>query len=88
MAPKEPFPCRCLLKESGQEEISRNIDELISLMPEEDKASAPVRRERLAVCMTCGHLLSGTCTLCGCYVEARASLKAQRCPDIPGRWRE
>ena len=86
MAHPSPIPCRCLLAEAGQAEMSRSIAELIELMPEEDRAAEPVRQKRLAVCVACRHLLSGTCALCGCYVEARAAVKTQRCPDAPDRW--
>lgn len=41
---------------------------------------------RLNICRTCDDLHSGTCALCGCYVEARAAKKRQGCPKVPEMW--
>lgn len=80
------IPCRCLLTESDQKEMSKTVEELVLFMPEDKKASAAARESRLAVCKECEHLLAGTCALCGCYVELRTAVKLQRCPDVPCRW--
>lgn len=79
-------PCRCLLMESGQEEMSKTVNDLLALMPDEKKAGETARAKRLDVCRQCEHLLNGTCALCGCYVELRTAVKSQRCPDLPPRW--
>ena len=79
-------PCRCLLSETDQKEMSKAVRELIDLMPEEKKAGEEVRMNRLNICKQCGHLMDGTCALCGCYVELRSAVKAQCCPDVPKRW--
>ena len=41
---------------------------------------------RLNICRTCDNLHSGTCALCGCYLEARAAKKRQGCPKVPEMW--
>ena len=79
-------PCRCLLTESGQEEMSKTVNDLLALMPDEKKAGETARAKRLDICRQCEHLLNGTCALCGCYVELRTAVKSQRCPDLPPRW--
>lgn len=79
------IPCRCLLAESWPD-LHQSVAEYIATLPEEHKAPDSIYRERLAICLTCDRLRDGTCTLCGCYVEARAAKRRQRCPDVPSRW--
>lgn len=62
------------------------IRERIEAMPEEQRADDETVAARLAACRACDRLMSGTCALCGCYVELRAAKKLQRCPDVPPRW--
>ena len=66
--------------------LSEIIRERIESLPEEQRADATTVAARLAVCKECDHLMSGTCALCGCYVELRTAKRRQRCPDVPGRW--
>ena len=80
------IPCRCLLREAGQEAVAASVEEYIALLPEPEKAGAGLYRARLRVCETCDELRDGTCALCGCYVEARAAKKHQTCPAIPDKW--
>ena len=69
-----------------QKALAEIIRDRIAAMPEEQRADEAVMSSRLGVCRGCDHLTNGTCALCGCYVELRAAKKAQRCPDVPGRW--
>ena len=62
------------------------LQELISQIPPEDRASEAQVRQRLEACRGCGHLRRGTCGLCGCYVEHRAEKKGASCPSLPSRW--
>ena len=78
-------PCRCLLKDS-EPDLARVVGEYVDSLPDTARAPAPEQERRLAVCLTCAHLIDGTCALCGCYVEARAAKQSQRCPDVPDRW--
>ena len=78
-------PCRCLLAESAPD-LALTVREYIDALPEEQKASPAEQRRRLALCLACEALRSGTCALCGCYAEARAAKRMQRCPDVPPRW--
>ena len=83
----KPFCRRCLLEDMpSQAELVRSIQELIALLPEENRAADAQRLRRLNICRHCDHLLSGMCALCGCYVELRAAKKRMICPDVPDRW--
>ncbi len=82
----ERKPCRCLLTDSLPD-LARTVAEYIAALPEDILAPAQERAARLAVCLQCPWLRDGTCARCGCYAEARAAKKGQRCPDIPPRWR-
>ncbi len=81
-------PCRrCLLSQMPEEgELQRLIEERIALLTEEEKAPETERRRRLDICRVCDRLVSGTCGLCGCYVELRAAKKQMACPDVPKKW--
>lgn len=81
-------PClRCLLSEMpDQARLAESLRELIELIPEEDRTPEPLRIRRLEACRRCSFLNAGTCALCGCYVEHRASRRGAGCPDVPDRW--
>ena len=70
----------------GQRELAEIIRDRIAAMPEEQRADEVAVASRLRVCKACDHLVSGTCALCGCYVELRAAKRLQTCPDVPGKW--
>ena len=82
----EQRPCRCLLMASGQEDMARLVAEYIATLPEESRVSDESYRARLALCENCEALHSGTCALCGCYVEARAAKRSLSCPATPPVW--
>ena len=79
-------PCRCLLAKSGQEDMARLVADYLSTLPEEQKVSDGIYHARLTLCESCNALNSGTCALCGCYVEARAAKRGLGCPMTPPRW--
>lgn len=81
------MPCRCLLAEAHPDLALTVRDYVDSLQPG-IRASDSVRADRLRACLACAHLRDGTCALCGCYAEARAAKRGQRCPDVPSRWTE
>ena len=70
----------------SQKELHELIRERIEAMPEEQRADEATVQARLDACQRCDHLMSGTCALCGCYVELRTAKKGQQCPDVPKRW--
>lgn len=78
---------RCLVGDiPDQASLAELIRERIALLPEEQRAQEAVLQARLDICRRCDHLNSGTCALCGCYVELRAAKRFMRCPDVPARW--
>lgn len=79
-------PCRCLLFEAGQADMARTIAEYVAGLDESVRVSETDYRARLAICQDCDQLFSGTCRLCGCYVETRAAKKGMSCPMVPARW--
>lgn len=80
------IPCRCLLKEAGEKELSENIAEYVNTLNEEIRADEKLYRERLKICGSCESLLNGTCLKCGCYVEMRAAVAKNRCPSENEFW--
>lgn len=79
--------CRkCLLYTESREEFFQKLEAYIDNLDEEDRTDQETYEERLRTCARCPHLTDGMCALCGCYVELRAALKLQRCPDVERRW--
>ncbi len=81
-------PClRCLIADLPDgAALAEIIASRIESLPPQERAEEAVRLERLARCRRCDHLRSGTCALCGCYVEIRTARIRQTCPDVPRRW--
>ena len=79
---------RCAAQELPEPELLRYLDEYVSSLPQAMRASDETYARRLAACAVCPHRTRYTCTLCGCYVQARAAKRAMACP-LPGapRWR-
>lgn len=87
MADVEPRKqCRCLLRDAGEAEMAAAIAEYVAGLDEAVRTDEADYLARLAVCEDCEQLLSGTCRLCGCYVETRAAKKGLSCPMVPPRW--
>ena len=87
MADVEPRKqCRCLLKEAGEAEMAASIAEYVALLDDTVRTPEEAYQARLALCQGCPELQSGTCRLCGCYVETRAAKRTQQCPMVPARW--
>lgn len=85
---REKRTCRrCLIKDMPNEkELHIIIQERIAQMPQEEKAQAQELERRLKICQACESLNSGTCGLCGCYVELRAARAKMHCPAVPNKW--
>lgn len=80
------IPCKCLLKEAGEQELAQSIAEYISTLREDIKADEGLYQKRLEICRGCGSLLNGTCLKCGCYVEMRAAVIGNCCPSEEHFW--
>ena len=81
----ERVPCRCLLDEAHPD-LARTVRDYVESLPPDLRTPEDAYRRRLAVCVGCPRLRDGTCARCGCYAEARAAKRGQRCPDTPPRW--
>lgn len=72
---------RCLMREMDAEGYFKNLKEYIDNIEEDLKADIALYEERLSACKECDLLLSGMCRSCGCYVELRAAMKKNYCPN-------
>lgn len=73
---------RCLTREmAGAEEYFRNLHEYIANLDSHIKAQEELYEERLGICRECSLLFQGMCRSCGCYVELRAAVKKNACPN-------
>ncbi|MCR5826398.1 MAG: DUF6171 family protein [Oscillospiraceae bacterium] len=77
---------RCLLRELAESETLRGINECRARLDADVRADETLYERRLQACRGCDSLLSGTCLLCGCYVELRAAMRELGCPAVPDRW--
>ena len=74
------------LLESGQADMAKLVRDYVASLSADEKTDEATYAARLNICRTCDDLHSGTCALCGCYVEARAAKKRQGCPKVPEKW--
>ena len=46
-------------------------------------------RERVEACHECPNLIKdkNQCSLCGCFIDQKASWQTAKCPDEPSRWK-
>lgn len=87
MEKENPRLCRrCLTRElmGEQKEYFRSLHEYIAGLDTEIKADAALYEIRLAGCRKCDLLYQGMCRSCGCYVELRAAITKNYCPEH--RW--
>lgn len=76
---------RCLTRDMiGQEEYFRTLRDYIDNLDVDVKAPESLYEERLSFCKECDMLFQGMCRRCGCYVELRAAVNKNVCPDK--RW--
>ena len=73
---------RCLTRDLvGQEEYFRSLHDYIENLDLDIRAAEDLYEERLGICRECDMLLQGMCRKCGCYVELRAAVTKNACPD-------
>ncbi|HKM05320.1 MAG TPA: DUF6171 family protein [Lachnospiraceae bacterium] len=72
---------QCLLRDFNEQEYFDKLHKYIVTLDKEVKASDELYKKRLAVCKECSKLLEGTCLSCGCFVELRAAIKKNKCPN-------
>ena len=76
---------RCLLNELDGESF-KNVYEYIENLPADIKAGRELYEYRLNLCRSCDHLINGMCSLCGCFVEARAAKITAHCAKSNKIW--
>jgi hypothetical protein len=74
------------LEEIDPDGVYKTVLEYIESLDMSVKADSGHYQRRLAVCRACMNLSSGTCALCGCFVEVRAAILKQVCPSVPAKW--
>lgn len=73
---------RCLTREMlGQEEYFANLQQYIANLDTDIKTQEELYEQRLSVCKECELLFQGMCRSCGCYVELRAAIGTNACPN-------
>ena len=76
---------KCLLLEAGENVTYDEIMAYIATLDKHLLTDDKTLKSRLAQCRKCEQLLSGMCRKCGCYVEVRARMKNETCPDYDNR---
>ena len=80
---KEPCPvCEEKKRVADEEKL---LKEYVASLPEEMRTSAEEYAKRLEICQNCEAKSGNLCSLCGCFVRARAAKKNMRCPHPAGR---
>lgn len=77
---------RCLLNEVFTEEEYKHMQKYIEDIDKFIKAEENEYRQRLDICKSCDNLINGTCRICGCFVEMRAAIKENYCPNVERYW--
>lgn len=73
---------KCLTRDlADKDNYFKNLQDYIANLDEEIKVTGALYEERLSLCTECDLLLEGMCRTCGCYVELRAALIKNACPN-------
>lgn len=83
---KQRFCRKCLLDQVFEEEEYRNLQDYIENLDKHIKTDECEYKKRLYTCKQCDNLINGMCRICGCFVEMRAAVKKNYCPDIEKYW--
>lgn len=63
-----------------------NLYRYIADLDEGIKTETGEYQKRLELCRGCSNLIDGMCRICGCFVELRAAVGKNYCPDIERKW--
>lgn len=83
---KQRFCKKCLLDKLFEEKEYEHLQDYIRHLDRAIKTGEKEYKERLNSCMQCDNLINGMCKICGCFVEMRAAIKKNYCPDIEKYW--
>ncbi len=76
---------KCLLLEAGEAAAHDGVIDYLKSLDKNSLAEENEYNRRLNFCRKCDFLISGMCYKCGCYVEVRAAVKNQHCPNYDNR---
>ncbi len=76
---------KCLLLEAGETAIHVGVTDYVNSLDDDIRVDETEYNRRLNFCQGCDFLISGMCYKCGCYVEMRAAVKEQHCPNYDNR---
>ena len=82
--------CRkCIEEDVSAEELAAYLDGYVNSLAEDIRTSPEEYEKRLKICEMCDKRIALTCTLCGCYIQARAAKRKMECPyDVGGaKWK-
>lgn len=83
----EKIYCRnCLLRDMDETEYFVDLQKYIAHLDDDLKVENEEYERRLKLCQSCNYLRNGMCGRCGCFVELRALLKKNHCPDVKKKW--
>lgn len=71
----------CLIRDLDEKAEFENMFTYIAQLDEEIKADLISYEQRLSSCKTCLSLVNGMCKHCGCFVEMRAAIITNKCPN-------
>jgi hypothetical protein len=77
---------RCLLDKLFEEKEYEHMQDYIRNLDKDIKTEEKEYKERLNLCMQCCNLVNGMCKICGCFVEMRAAVKKNYCPNLEKYW--
>lgn len=77
---------RCLTREMPDASYFQSMRDYIDNLDVDIKTPDALYQERLQTCKECDNLLNGMCRICGCFVEMRAAVTKNCCPDVHAKW--
>lgn len=80
------FCKKCLLDKLFEEKEYEHLQDYIKNLDKSIKTDEEEYNKRLGLCIQCDNLVNGMCKICGCFVEMRAAVKKNYCPDIEKNW--
>lgn len=75
------FCKKCLLDKLFKEKEYQHLQDYIKNLDRNIKAEDDEYNKRLGLYMKCNNLINGMCRVCGCFVEMRAAVKKNYCPN-------
>ena len=83
---KNRFCKKCLLDKVMSEAEYNHMQDYIKNIDINLRTSDKEYKKRLDTCMNCDDLINGMCKICGCFVEMRAAVKKNYCPNVNKKW--